>query len=209
MGEEILLIAEPRDSLRGAFFEAKPEEIDIYLGEFASKALQGLDELLAKKEIRLLEALDLKRKCQHLVNLTKKTQKNALQLEDMFVRLTEAGKRISSALRRRNEFPDGFESEADNLRKQILRAYNDVMAADHNVESLTYQIAALEEEMKPLAKEAAKFPTAEVRPLSLDEVSQSSPRNLLITYFLDPKIPSQRDGTRSRHRNDRTQKVLS
>ncbi|EUB60610.1 Coiled-coil domain-containing protein [Echinococcus granulosus] len=161
MGEEILLIAEPRDSLRGAFFEAKPEEIDIYLGEFASKALQGLDELLAKKEIRLLEALDLKRKCQHLVNLTKKTQKNALQLEDMFVRLTEAGKRISSALRRRNEFPDGFESEADNLRKQILRAYNDVMAADHNVESLTYQIAALEEEMKPLAKEAAKFPTAE------------------------------------------------
>ncbi|KAH9282627.1 Coiled-coil domain-containing protein [Echinococcus granulosus] len=161
MGEEILLIAEPRDSLRGAFLEAKPEEIDIYLGEFASKALQGLDELLAKKEIRLLEALDLKRKCQHLVNLTKKTQKNALQLEDMFVRLTEAGKRISSALRRRNEFPDGFESEADNLRKQILRAYNDVMAADHNVESLTYQIAALEEEMKPLAKEAAKFPTAE------------------------------------------------
>ncbi|CDS39607.1 coiled coil domain containing protein 146 [Echinococcus multilocularis] len=161
MGEEILLIAEPRDSLHGAFLEAEPDEIDIYLGELASGALQSLDELLAKKEIRLLEALDLKRKCQHLVNLTRKTQKNTLQLEDMFARLAEAEKRISSALRRRNEFPDGFESEADNLRKQILRAYNDVMAADHNVESLTYQIAALEEEMKPLAKEAAKFPTAE------------------------------------------------
>ncbi|VDK36735.1 unnamed protein product [Taenia asiatica] len=161
MGEEVLLIAEPADSLRGTFLKSKLEEIDIYLGELGSGALQCLDELLIKKAIPLLEALDLKRKCKRLVDLTKRTQMNALNLEDMFVRLTESGKRIASAFRHRNEFPDGFDSEADDLRKQILRSSNDVMESNHNAESLTNQIAALEEEMKLLAREAAMHPTAE------------------------------------------------
>ncbi|KAL5968273.1 hypothetical protein TSMEX_003994 [Taenia solium] len=161
MDEKVVLIAEPADLLCGTFLKFKPEEIDIYLGELASRALQCLDDLLIKKEIRLLEALDLKRKSKRLADLAKRTQMNALNLEDMFVRLTESGKRIASAFRRRNEFPDGFDSEADNLRKQILRSSNDVMDSNHNAESLTNQIAVLEEEMKLLAREAAMHPTAE------------------------------------------------
>lgn len=91
-----------------------------------------------------------------------RTKKNTLKFEDIFVKLTESGKRITSALRRRNEFPDGFDSEADNLRKQILRASNTVMESNYNSELLSYQIAALEEEMKLLAKEAAMYQSTEV-----------------------------------------------
>ncbi|KAL5109728.1 hypothetical protein TcWFU_000760 [Taenia crassiceps] len=173
MSEELVFIAEPRDLLHGPPLKSNPEEIDIYLGELDSGALQCLDELLFKNEIRLLAALDLKRQCQRLVDLTKRTQKNALKLEDTFVRLTESGKRIASALRRRSEFPDGFDSEADDLRKQFLRASNDVMESNYNGESLSYQIAALEEEMKLLAKEAAMYPTAETLQSRRKEVERA------------------------------------
>lgn len=78
------------------------------------------------------------------------------------------GRRISSALRHRDEFPDGFETEADNLRKDTLRAENNTMEIEYNLESLNYQINALEEEKKMLSKEATKYPDAEVIIYSLN-----------------------------------------
>lgn len=72
MSEKALLFAEPNNLSLELFLKSEPEEIDIYLGELATGALHCLDDLLIKKEIRILEALDLKRKCQRLVALTKR-----------------------------------------------------------------------------------------------------------------------------------------
>nr|CUU97797.1 hypothetical transcript [Hymenolepis microstoma] len=61
----------------------------------------------------------------------------------------------------RAEFPDGFETEPHNIRKQILQAGNEVEEIDHNFESFEYQIRLLQEEQRILSKEASKYPDEE------------------------------------------------
>lgn len=91
-----------------------------------------------------------------------RTQKNCLKLENIFVELTKSTKRINSANRKRAEFPDGFETEPDVFRKQILRAETEVKEIECNIEALEYRIPSLLEEQKLLSKEAAKYPDEEV-----------------------------------------------
>ncbi|VDO02281.1 unnamed protein product [Rodentolepis nana] len=158
---ENILIAEPIDLLYEQRLTSESDEIDIYLGTLSSGITRCLDELLAKNEIRPLEASDLRQKCLFIVNLTKRTQKNCLKLENTFVELSKSIKRINSANRKRDEFPDGFETEPHNIRKQILRAENEVEEINLNVESFEYQIRLLQDEQRILSKEASKYPDEE------------------------------------------------
>ncbi len=91
------------------------------------------------------------------------TRKNCTWLENYSADLMQEGKRITSGLRRRAEFPDGFDSPADNLRKKTLTAENTLMEIQRNMDALNYHIASLEDEKRMLSKEAAKYPTPEVR----------------------------------------------
>ncbi|VUZ53920.1 unnamed protein product [Hymenolepis diminuta] len=90
----------------------------------------------------------------------------------MFVELTKSTKRISSATRKRAEFPDGFETEPDDIRKQILRAENEVKNIESSVDSFEYQIQSLQEEEKLLSKEAAKYPDEETKKARRKEIER-------------------------------------
>lgn len=85
-----------------------------------------------------------------------------MKLESVFVELTKSTKRINSATRKRAEFPDGFETEPHDIRKQILRAENEVKNIESSIDSFEYQIQSLQEEEKILSIEAAKYPDEEV-----------------------------------------------
>ncbi|KAM7538510.1 hypothetical protein Aperf_G00000060317 [Anoplocephala perfoliata] len=159
--DEDFLVAEPKDSLHEYLLGTEPDEVDIYLGELSSGVSENLDELLINKEITPLKALELKQRCLKLVNLTKTIQRNCLRLENLLVEFSKSDKRIESAKRKRDEFPDGFDTEPYNFRKQILRAENEVKEIEYSTESFQYQIPPLEDERQLLAKQAAKYPDDE------------------------------------------------
>ncbi|KAM3172589.1 hypothetical protein ACTXT7_014219 [Hymenolepis weldensis] len=169
---ENILIAEPLDSFHNQGLAIEADEVDIYLGELSCGLTRCLDELLSKNEIRFLEASDLKQRFLHLINLTKQTQKNCLKLESIFVELTKSTKRINSAIRKRADFPDGFETEPHDIRKQILRAENEVKNIESSVDSFEYQILSLQEEEKLRSKEAAKYPDEETKKARRKEIER-------------------------------------
>lgn len=72
MTDDAFLIAEPKDSLPVQLVESESDKADIYLFELSSSVLESLDELISSTEITPLKALELKRMCLKLVNLTNK-----------------------------------------------------------------------------------------------------------------------------------------
>lgn len=83
-------------------------------------------------------------------------------MEEFCAKMIQEERRISSAFRRCAGFPDGFNTQADELRKQTLSLDNEAMQIELNMDFLRYSAATLGEEKRMLQKEADKYPNEEV-----------------------------------------------
>ncbi|XP_053170112.1 coiled-coil domain-containing protein 146 [Scomber japonicus] len=121
----------------------------------ASPAFQCLDELLSSGKISKTKAATLKASYRQLLDTLKSSQDSEIQLLGEAKRYRAEWERLQAEVERTEEqsTSEEPESEVNELRQQLLQAYNDVKAAEDREYKTQHKLKCLLEEKRCLESE--------------------------------------------------------
>ncbi|KAL3315683.1 hypothetical protein Ciccas_005680 [Cichlidogyrus casuarinus] len=100
---------------------------------------------LRMKYLKLCESLDNSRNGENQLLHDSKLNLKTIELQ-------------KKELARNVHYPEGFDSNADKLREQLLRAENSLLQIEYRIDSLSFEIRMLVEEKKMFEREYSKLP---------------------------------------------------
>ncbi|CAH8622301.1 unnamed protein product [Dicrocoelium dendriticum] len=165
--EDALLIAQPRsgDALRfvpvegvesGTFNLQGSETSESSLG--ASIIIELLDNLHYKKLMTGTQAAAYKNHYLKMCKLLLASRDNEFNLLQLAKTSSLELNKLDELIKKRDVFPEGYNTEADLLRKELLQAENEILCKEERYDELSYIMDGLREERKILQREFNRMP---------------------------------------------------